>query len=126
MALITCLCPVGAVYMNGRVCFFFGGGGGGGDEGEQGPTQLSAAEWNALLPDTPCQPCRVNGTVMRGSSADTWVSVNMLTAITVPNGLTSSLCLLFLSFSFSHSPTLSLRLPRTCHLALALCGCENV
>lgn len=57
MDLKTCLCPVGAVYMNGRVCFFLGGGGGGGgDEGEQGPTRLSTAEWNALLPDTPCQP----------------------------------------------------------------------
>ncbi len=90
----------------------FGGGGGGGDEGQQGPSQLSATEWNALLPDTPCRPCRVNGTVMRGSSADTWVSVNMLTAITVPNGLTSSLSLAFsvfllfsLSYALSPSPS---------------------
>lgn len=50
MDLKTCLCPVGAVYMNGSVCFFFGGGGDG------GPTRLSTPEWNALLPDTPCQP----------------------------------------------------------------------
>lgn len=56
--------------------------------------------------------CRVNGTVTRGSSADTWVSVNMLTAITVPNGLTSSLSLAFsvfllfsLSYSLSPSPS---------------------
>lgn len=56
--------------------------------------------------------CRVNGTVMRGSSADTWVSVNMLTAITVPNGLTSSLLLAFsvfllfsLSYALSPSPS---------------------
>lgn len=48
--------------------------------------------------------CRVNGTVMRGSSADTWVSVNMLTAITVPNGLTSSLLPAF----FCLSPFLAL------------------
>ncbi len=57
--------------------------------------------------------CRVNGTVMRGSSADTWVSVNMLTAISVPNGLTSSLSLafsVFLLFSFSYALSLSVSL----------------
>lgn len=58
---------------------------------------------------------------MWGSSVDTWVSVNMLAAITVPNGLTSSQ-LLALSVLLLFSLPLSVALAP----AILLWHCEAV
>lgn len=89
------------------------------DEGEQGPALRCWMERPFTGHSLPAW--RVNGTVMRGSSADTWVSVNMLTAITVPNGLTSPL-LLALSVLLPFSLPLSVSLAP----AVLLWHCEAV
>jgi len=50
MDLKTCLCPVGAVYMNGRVCFFFGGGGDKGDKALPSSALLNGTPFYWTLP----------------------------------------------------------------------------
>ncbi len=80
-------------------------GGSGGDEGEQG---LSAAEWNALLPDTPCQPAGLMEPSCGGQAQTPGSPLICSQRLLCQMGWPPLSRLLFLSFSFSHSPMLSL------------------